>query len=227
MDLRGRQLKDTYKGVLNIIGAGSVQQNLSATPRNITDGDGNASVMYLGTGSVVFDGLLAAGDNFTPSAKVHAKAKNSFDYLFRATDMLNQNIFQVRSDIPTSESVLSKYGFMSDNTGNFQISGFGATFGGDRLHLYSGIYLRTPTPSDGIVVAIGSNPGIDVPASCALIHMKSTTKGFIPPTMSGAEAEAIGTPVEGLLVYCNNNNGSIITTTGWWGYDGGTWVKLN
>jgi hypothetical protein len=45
--------------------------------------------------------------------------------------------------------------------------------------------------------------------------------------MTGAQAEAIGTPAAGLMVYANNGNGVTITTTGWWGYDGATWVKLN
>jgi hypothetical protein len=61
----------------------------------------------------------------------------------------------------------------------------------------------------------------------AQLQVVSTTKGFLPPVMTGAQAEAIATPAAGLLVYANNGNGVTITTTGWWGYDGATWVKLN
>lgn len=61
----------------------------------------------------------------------------------------------------------------------------------------------------------------------SILDLTSTTKGFLPPRMTGAQAEAIGTPAAGLLVYANNGNGVTITTTGWWGYDGATWVKLN
>jgi hypothetical protein len=61
----------------------------------------------------------------------------------------------------------------------------------------------------------------------AVFQIGSTTKGFMPPRMTGAQAEAIGTPAEGLMVYANNGNGVTITTKGWWGYDGATWVKLN
>jgi len=61
----------------------------------------------------------------------------------------------------------------------------------------------------------------------AQLQVVSTTKGFLPPVMTGAQAEAIGTPAAGLMVYANNGNGVTITTTGWWGYDGATWVKLN
>jgi hypothetical protein len=65
------------------------------------------------------------------------------------------------------------------------------------------------------------------PNASALLDMTSTTKGFLPPRMTGAQAEAIATPAAGLMVYANNGNGTTITTTGWWGYDGAAWVKLN
>jgi hypothetical protein len=62
----------------------------------------------------------------------------------------------------------------------------------------------------------------------AIVQITSTTKGFLPPVMTGAQAEAISaTPAAGLLVYANNGNGTVITSIGWWGYDGTTWVKLN
>lgn len=69
--------------------------------------------------------------------------------------------------------------------------------------------------------------GISTPNASSILHLSSTTKGFLPPVMTGANAEAISTPVAGLLVYANNGNGTTITSTGWWGYDGTTWVKLN
>jgi hypothetical protein len=69
--------------------------------------------------------------------------------------------------------------------------------------------------------------GIATPNASALLHLSSTTKGFLMPSMTGANAEAITTPATGLLVYANNGNGTTITSTGWWGYDGTTWVKLN
>jgi hypothetical protein len=65
------------------------------------------------------------------------------------------------------------------------------------------------------------------PDASALVDITSTTKGFLPPRMTGAQAEAISSPAAGLLVYANNGNGSTITSTGWWGYTGSTWVKLN
>jgi hypothetical protein len=61
----------------------------------------------------------------------------------------------------------------------------------------------------------------------SILDLTSTTKGFLPPRMTGAQAEAIATPATGLMVYANNGNGATITSTGWWGYNGTTWVKLN
>ena len=61
----------------------------------------------------------------------------------------------------------------------------------------------------------------------SIFRINSTTKGFLPPRMTGLQAESIATPATGLLVYANNGNGTTITSTGWWGYDGTTWVKLN
>jgi hypothetical protein len=72
--------------------------------------------------------------------------------------------------------------------------------------------------------SIGATTTINASAQLQVV---STTKGFLPPVMTGAQAEAIGTPAAGLMVYANNGNGVTITTTGWWGYDGATWVKLN
>jgi hypothetical protein len=83
---------------------------------------------------------------------------------------------------------------------------------------------------------IYSNSGIDVVdrISCgnavdgsAILQAASTTKGFLPPRMTGAQAEAITGSAAGLMVYANNGNGATITSTGWWGFNGTTWVKLN
>ena len=61
----------------------------------------------------------------------------------------------------------------------------------------------------------------------ALLDVTSTTKGFLPPRMTGAQAEAIASPAAGLMVYSTDGTGATITSLGWWGYNGTTWVKLN
>jgi hypothetical protein len=61
----------------------------------------------------------------------------------------------------------------------------------------------------------------------SILDLTSTTKGFLPPRMTGAQAEAIGTPAAGLMVYSTDGSGATITSLGWWGFNGTTWVKLN
>ncbi|MBK7345785.1 MAG: hypothetical protein IPI98_02420 [Chitinophagaceae bacterium] len=63
--------------------------------------------------------------------------------------------------------------------------------------------------------------------SSAKLEVASTTKGFLPPRMTGSQAEAISSLAEGLMIYSTDGSGSTITSKGWWGYDGATWVKLN
>ena len=69
--------------------------------------------------------------------------------------------------------------------------------------------------------------GTSTPNASAILHISSTTSGFLPPVMAGSQAEAIVGPTEGLLVYANAGDGALITQKGWWGYNGATWSKLN
>ncbi len=71
-------------------------------------------------------------------------------------------------------------------------------------------------------VAIGSPKSV----SSAQLDVVSTTKGFLPPRMTAAQASAISSPAEGLLVYVTNTNGTFIKK-GWWGYNGASWERLN
>jgi len=72
-------------------------------------------------------------------------------------------------------------------------------------------------------LAIGKENLVD----SAMLELQSTTKGFLPPRMTGAQVEAIASPAEGLLAYATNAGAGAVTSKGWWGYDGTTWVKLN
>jgi len=65
------------------------------------------------------------------------------------------------------------------------------------------------------------------PSSSAKLTVTSTTQGFLPPRMTGTQAEAISSPAEGLMIYSTDGSGTTITSKGWWGYDGSAWVKLN
>lgn len=70
-------------------------------------------------------------------------------------------------------------------------------------------------------VAIGTNS----PSPSAALQVDSTTQGFLLPRMTGAQAIAISTPAQGLMVFATSTSGAI-TSTGWWGWNGSAWVKL-
>jgi hypothetical protein len=51
------------------------------------------------------------------------------------------------------------------------------------------------------------NVGIGTTANAAaLLDVSSTTKGFLPPRMTGAQRDAISTPPAGLMVYNTTTN---------------------
>lgn len=66
--------------------------------------------------------------------------------------------------------------------------------------------------------------GTQTPNNAAKLEISSTTQGVLMPRMTATQASAI-TAVNGLIVYVTNTNGTF-TSVGFWGYEGGAWVKL-
>lgn len=56
----------------------------------------------------------------------------------------------------------------------------------------------------------------------AMLEVKSTTKGFLPPRMTEAQMNAIADPVEGLIVYCTDCD-----PKGPYYFDGVLWVSFS
>jgi len=84
---------------------------------------------------------------------------------------------------------------------------------------FTGTGLATTTTFDNKAgYGFTNNASITVGGS-AVVQIDSTTKGFLPPRMTTAQMNAIGTPVEGLLVWDE-------TTSDFKGYDGDNWVYL-
>lgn len=65
-----------------------------------------------------------------------------------------------------------------------------------------------------------STDGSSADAS-AMLEVKSTDKGFLPPRMTEAQRDAISNPVEGLVIYQTDE------TTGLYLYDGSAWSALS
>jgi len=78
------------------------------------------------------------------------------------------------------------------------------------------------TGADAVSVVIGDS---EADAS-AILEAVSTTKGFLPPRMTGAQVEAIAAPAEGLMVYATSAGAGDVTIKGWYGWDGANWIPL-
>jgi len=69
--------------------------------------------------------------------------------------------------------------------------------------------------------------GNNIINSSAILECQSTTQGFLPPYMTGAEVEGIVTPADGLQVYATNAGSGDVTGAGWYGYiTGSGWLPL-
>jgi hypothetical protein len=110
-------------------------------------------------------------------------------------------------------------GFLSGGNSFLQFSVRGLNF----LTIFNGGNEANTAYQMGYSLAYNGTP----PNLSALLDLTSTTKGFLPPRMTGAQAELISSPAEGLMIYATAGTGTTITSKGWWGYDGATWVKFN
>ena len=70
-------------------------------------------------------------------------------------------------------------------------------------------------------VAINSDGS--APDASAMLEVKSTTKGLLPPRMTEAQRDAIGTPATGLIIYCTDcgSNGEMQV------YNGSAWTNID
>ena len=62
--------------------------------------------------------------------------------------------------------------------------------------------------------------GTTTPDPEAILHLSSTTKGFLPPKMTLAQKNAISTPPSGLVVYDTTNDKLCV-------YNGTSWIDLH
>ncbi len=78
------------------------------------------------------------------------------------------------------------------------------------------------TSSFSLTAQVSINTDGSDPDGSAMLDVKSTEKGFLPPRMTGAERDGIVNPVAGLVIWCSN--------CGTWGelqvYNGVIWVNM-
>jgi hypothetical protein len=77
---------------------------------------------------------------------------------------------------------------------------------------------NSDTPAVRMVIARDGVVGIgtDSPNAAALLDVTSTTRGFLPPRMTTAERDGIGTPPNGLMLYNSSTNKLQVRAAGVW-----------
>jgi len=126
---------------------------------------------------------------------------------------LTSHNFEVWSSSYFEESIFTKSG-----------KGFGTS--ATTLMYYSGnnVYFRINNGSQDVVNInqagmLISLENLGTPNASALLEVKSTTKGFLPPRMDTTQKNAIASPSAGLMVYDTTLN--LISV-----YNGTTWITL-
>jgi hypothetical protein len=59
---------------------------------------------------------------------------------------------------------------------------------------------------NGAIIDGQTSIGTSSPDASAILHLQSTTQGFLPPVMTGGEREAIVSPAKGLITYDIDDN---------------------
>ncbi len=78
--------------------------------------------------------------------------------------------------------------------------------------------------SSAIFAQVGINTDGSAPDNSAMLDIKSTERGLLPPRMTFEQRNAIQNPVEGLMVYCTNcdSDGTGVISI----YKGGIWRNM-
>ena len=80
-----------------------------------------------------------------------------------------------------------------------------------------GVYQAGADDKNYFAASVGI--GVDAPVASAKLQVDSTTQGFLPPRMTLAQMNAIGTPAPGLIVFNTSDNKH-------YGYNGTTWTAF-
>jgi hypothetical protein len=86
-------------------------------------------------------------------------------------------------------------------------------------------------PSTGNTYSLYASPtgayvGNGTKLASSILQLNSTTQGFLPPRMTGAQVEAISSPAEGLMAYATSAGSGDVTAAGAYLYNGSNWVQV-
>ncbi len=121
------------------------------------------------------------------------------------------------SNVNVSAIIQTPHGFIKGQTGVGQLTIGGSNEVSSAAHasfVYAPGKIGLAIRDDGATFSNAVN--ID---TTAILDLKSTTRGFLPPRMTTVQMNAISSPATGLMVYDT-------TTNQWMGYDGTSWVIL-
>ena len=204
-------------------------------------------ILFEGTGNVLQESANLLWDETNSRLSVGGSPASATVVTFTGTGSTSStNSFRAHNAAGTSGMYVRDDGavyFIAPGSTQAITNGYGAFYELKSANTAGAIHLGNSTWKDGngnfAFVAqaskgwLGRKTLIEVsntvgtPDASAVLELKSTSLGFLPPRMTGTQAEAISSPATGLMVYSTDGSGSTITSAGWWGYDGSTWVKLN
>lgn len=204
---------------LSVDGSGLINDGLNIYNKNATQYNKWLKLFSdYSTGNSLIDGYSPSGGAATLGLNTASKGNIKIGFVgVGATnpggniiDSFRVNIGQlvIKGFAPSSVEGLNQYFIPS--TGSF-ISSYASpsTFLPLALQAYGG----------------GVGVGTYTPHASAKLDITSTTQGFLPPRMTAAQAGAISSPAEGLMIYVTDTDVTF-TQKGWWGFDGTNWINI-
>jgi hypothetical protein len=87
--------------------------------------------------------------------------------------------------------------------------------------IFTGLFLFAII-TNSLAQSLAINTDGSIASSTAMLDVKSTTKGFLPPRMTQVQRDAIAAPAEGLIVHCTD-----CSTIGPYTYNGSSWISMS
>jgi hypothetical protein len=197
----------------------------------ITDAAGSATLRLSSTGF----GFHGAFNTITAAAWVHIKNAVSGSPILRLDDTSGVQLFTVLNSGNVLINTTTDAGYKLDVNGTARLGNTyinGTALIGAVASLNSGQVLTIATAGGAgsymyfdKSVASGGSANIGMGdfgmtiALTAILDIQSTTKGFLQPRMTNAQALAIATPATGLQVYDTTNNKNLL-------YNGTLWQNV-
>jgi hypothetical protein len=191
----------------------------TSTATRFTPNNTNDAFTFVG------NGIYTSGAFDIPSARLHIKGSGATS---ATTSLLVQNsagtdmLFVTDDKIVNARSTLRvHHNSNSSRYVNIAWGSFRANDTGTEMSIYGGGYASaiflngttkptaagaTGIQSTGVLIAESVSQSSFDPEDSAQLQVDSTTKGFLPPRMTGEQRDAIESPASGLIIYNTTTN---------------------